>query len=170
MGHNRRCGSLLICTTVVLMALFWENFGQEFDTVISHRNRKAYTILDQVEDPNERKAVAKLLETHEAKERANLSEQFLGTFPRSWLLAQVHEIAAKAFIDLGDFDRAVHYGRESLKLLPENPLLMVPLANTEVLQSHLKEARIHARQALIFLDGFSPPLSVSNTQWPELLR
>ena len=160
----------MIGTTVALIIVLCDGFAQEFDTVISSRNRKAYTILDQVEDPAERRDLMALLEQREAKERANRAERFLGTFSRSWLLAQVYEIAAKAFIDLGDFDRAVHYGRESLKLLPENPLLMVPLANTEVLQSHLKEGRINARQALIFLDEFSPPLSIPNTQWPELQR
>ena len=170
MARNRFHCSYIIGTTVALVVFLWDGFAQEFDTVISSRNRKAYTILDQVEDPAERRDLMALLEQREAKERANLAERFLGTFSRSWLLAQVYEIAAKAFIDLGDFDRAVHYGRESLKLLPENPLLMVPLANTEVLQSHLKEGRIRARQALIFLDEFSRPLSVSNTQWPELQR
>src|SRR5687767_10948682 len=130
---NRSHGPYVIGTTVALIIVLCDGFAQEFDTVISSRNRKAYTILDQVEDPAERRDLMALLEQREATERANLAERFLGTFSRSWLLAQVYEIAAKAFIDLGDFDRAVHHGRESLKLLPENPLLMVPLANTEVL-------------------------------------
>ncbi|MCI0420053.1 MAG: tetratricopeptide repeat protein [Acidobacteria bacterium] len=155
---------------LILTAVLWESFAQEFDTVISSRNRRAYTVLDQVEDLAERQALLALFDQRETKEKARLAEKFLAMFPRSWLLAQVYEMAAKAFIDLGDFERAVNHGRQSLKLLPENPLLLVPLANVQVQQSRLTEARISARQALIFLDEFAPPLAVPSAQWPELHR
>ena len=95
---------------------------------------------------------------------------FLGLYSRSWFLAQAYEIAAKAFIDLGDFDRALNYGDQSLRLLPENPLLLVPLANVQIQQSRLNEARTSARQALICLEEFAPPLSVPSAQWPDLQR
>jgi tetratricopeptide (TPR) repeat protein len=170
MAHNRFHRCCMISAAIAVTAVIWDGLAQEFDTVVSSRNRKAFTLFDQVEDPRERAALLALFAQREAKERASLAEKFLGTFSRSWFLAQAYEIAAKAFIDLGDLDRALNYGDHSLRLLPENPLLLVPLANVQIQQSRLNEARTSARQALICLDEFAPPLSVPSAQWPELQR
>ncbi|MGH9426823.1 MAG: hypothetical protein ACRD2L_11050 [Terriglobia bacterium] len=62
MTRNRFDCSYMIGATIVLMVVLCEGFAQEFDTVISSRNRKAYTILDQVEDPAERRELMVLLE------------------------------------------------------------------------------------------------------------
>jgi hypothetical protein len=103
---------------VVLSPVLTELRAQEFDTVISSHNRRAYTVADQIEDPQERQALATLFVPNVATEKARLAEEFLTRFPRSWLLPQALEIAAKAFIDLGDYAKALQYGRESLDLLP----------------------------------------------------
>lgn len=160
----------ILATLFPVSALFWQSLAQEFDTVISSRNRRAYTLADQIEDPVERQTLVALFAQPNPGERARLAEQFLKNYPRSWFLPQVYEMAAKAFIDLGDFARALDYGRQSLRLLPENPLLLVPLANVQVQQSRFEEARISARFALDYLEQFAPPLSISPAEWPAIQR
>ena len=171
---RRRFRRFALCAlkagAAVLSATCWEIQGQEFDTVISSQNRKAYTVADQIEDPQERRALTALFAPSVAAEKARLAEAFLTSFPRSWFLPQALEIAAKAFIDLGDYPQALRYGGESLDLLPENPLLLVPLANVQIQQSHLAEARVSARLALRYLDEFAPPLSIGNANWPATSR
>ncbi|MEW5974390.1 MAG: multiheme c-type cytochrome [Acidobacteriota bacterium] len=154
----------------VLLVCLWQPLAQEFDTVISSQNRKAYTILDQVGDPTERRALNQLFAENRLKQRAELADEFLKTYPRSWFLAQVNELAAKAWIDLGDLQKALERGRLSLKLLPENPLLLVPLANVQVQMSQLDDARESARQALDYLDRFAAPLSIPSGDWPAIHR
>jgi predicted CXXCH cytochrome family protein len=167
---KRLCWRWLVFGSLTLPVLLWQGLAQEFDTVISSRNRRAYTILDQIDDARERQALVQLFALREPKEKAELAGQFLDSFSRSWLLAQVHEIAAKAWIDLGDFERALKHGSESLRLLPENPLLLVPLANVQVQKLQLEEAQASARQALEQLDTFAPPLSIPGAEWPALQR
>ena len=139
---------LVLFMPVTSPALLWQARAQEFDTVISSHNRQAYTVADQIEDPQERRALTALFAPSLAAEKARLAEEFLTSFPRSWFLPQALEIAAKAFIDLSGYSQALRYGRESLDLLPENPLLLVPLANVQIQQSQLAEARVSARFAL----------------------
>jgi len=153
-----------------LSAIYWPIQGQEFDTVISSHNRQAYTVADQIENPQERRALTALFAPSAAAEKARLAEAFLTSFPRSWFLPQALEIAAKAFIDLGDYSQALRYGRASLDLLPENPLLLVPLANVQIHQSQLAESRQTARLALEYLDAFAPPLSIGAADWPATSR
>ncbi len=164
----RFCVVALIAVTQP--AMIWQARAQEFDTVISSQNRKAYTIADQIEDPLERRALVALFAQSSAAEKARLADEFLTSFSRSWFLPQVLEIAAKAFIDLGNYKQALTYGRESIDLLPENPLLLVPLANVQIQQSQFAEARVSARLALQYLDEFAPPLSVGAADWPATSR
>lgn len=161
---------VVVATTLALPTILWQAWAQEFDTVISSQNRKAFTIADQIEDPAERRALTALFEQQAALEKARLADQFLSAYPHSWFLPQVYEIAAKAFIDLGDFKRALDYGRQSLKLLPENPLLLVPLANVEIQQSQLREAQASARLALQCLAEQARPLSIRSSDWPNIQR
>ena len=149
---------------------FLADQGQEFDTVASSQNRKAYTIADQVESELERRALTGLFAPNLAPEKARLAQVFLASFPTSWLLPQALEIASKAFIELDDYSQALRYGRESLDLLPENPLLLVPLANVYIQQSQLADARVSAKLALRYLDEFAPPLSVGAAKWPTISR
>jgi tetratricopeptide (TPR) repeat protein len=153
-----------------LPVLAWPCLAQEFDTVISTQNQKPYTIVDQITDPQERKAFLALYGERDSLERAKLAEIFLATYPQSWLLAQVYEMASKASIDLENYDRALQYGKESLKLLPENPLLLVPIANVQVQQSLLAEAKQSARDALEYLERFARPSAIAEQGWPDLKR
>ena len=164
MGLPRWC-KLLLALSLVAQAL-----PQEIDTAIFVEGRKPFTILDQIENPKERRAFLTLYRQSNAEKRRELAESFLVNYPQSWLLAPVYEIAAKASIDLEDYPRALQYGEESVRLLPENPLLLVPLANVQVKQGLLSEAAQTAREALDYLDRFYRPLSVPEKRWPVVER
>ena len=53
-------------------------------------------------------------------------------------------------------------------LLPENPLLLVPIANVLVQQGLLRDAEGRARDALEYLDRFDHPDSVREPEWPAV--
>ena len=91
--------------------------GLEDGAAFSAQGDKVGSVLDQVHDPNEKKALRVLLKNGAPGEKRRRAETFLKRYPNSALLATVVEIAAKACIDLGDFSAALQYGRESLSLL-----------------------------------------------------
>ncbi|HXJ93244.1 MAG TPA: hypothetical protein VMT20_10240 [Terriglobia bacterium] len=144
--------------------------AQEFDAVVSRQNRKPATILDEIDDPAERRAFEALYHTPDARERLKLAEAFLSAYSQSWVLAEGYEIAAKASIDLGDSDRALEYASSSLKLFPENPLLLVSVANVQAQRGLAQQAERSARDALDDLDRFAHPASVSEQAWPDIER
>ena len=160
----------LLFIAFTLSAVEWYSLAQDFDVVISTTNRKSFTIVDQVKDPAERKAFLALYGKMSPREKAKLAEDFLGAYPQSWLLAQVYEIAAKSYIDLEDYPNALRCGKESLRLLPESPLLLVPLANVQARQSFLTEAKQNAIKAMQQLDRLSRPDSIPEREWPDLER
>ena len=83
------------------------------------------------QDPREREAFAAVINEPDARRRKELAEGFLKTYPSSWMLEPVYEIAAKACIATGDLSAAIEYGALSLRILPENPFLLVALADAE---------------------------------------
>ena len=144
--------------------------AQDIDNVVSPAGRKPFTFLDQIEDPQERAEYLRLYRERGPAARRRLAEAFLERRPQSWLLAQVYEIAAKASIDLDDFPAALRFGKESLLLLPENPLLLVPLANVQVQQNALRDAASSAADALEYLYRFGRPSAIPESDWPEIER
>lgn len=144
--------------------------GQVLDTILSPNKTvtKRFTILDQISDPSERRDFLKLYETREPQTRRKLAADFVVAYPRSWLLPQAYEIAAKASIDLNDSVQALQYGRESLRLLPENPLLLAPLASTALEAGDPAGAETFARDAVEYLDRFDRPASVAPSEWPAI--
>ena len=141
--------------------------AQNTDTLILEYGRK-FTVIDQITDPAERDALLKIYRARTPRAKVDMAEAFLGKYPQSWLLPEVYEIAAKAYIDLGELDRALQDGRASLQILPESPLLLVPLANAEVKLGRTAEAEQSAQEALDYLERFDGPSTVPKKQWPEL--
>jgi tetratricopeptide (TPR) repeat protein len=99
-----------------------------------------------------------------------LAGKFLADYPASWLLAQVYEIAAKACIDLNDGECALRMGEQSLRLLPENPLLLVPLTNVQIQRGLFAQALDSASAALNLLDRFAAPAGMQPGHWSKLKR
>jgi predicted CXXCH cytochrome family protein len=144
--------------------------AQESDTLVADHGRRPFAVVDQIADPSEKHAFLNLYDARDAQARVALAGAFLARYPKSWLLAEVYEMAAKACIDLGDYNRALIYGRQSLTLFPENPLLLVPLANALAQQGHPDEAKQRALEALAYLEYFGRPSAVRERDWPQLSR
>src|SRR5207302_2615092 len=96
------------------------------------------------------------------------AEAFLARFPQSGFLAQAYEVAARGCFDLGEHKQGLGYAQQSLALLPENPLLLVPVADVEARQDLNSPAIGHADAALGDLDRFARPASVREEDWPNV--
>ena len=143
-------------------------FAQELDTAIRQQGESRFTVMDEVRDSRERTAYLKLYRKKKPEERHRLAERFIETYPQSWLLGHAYEAAAKASIDLGSYDRAIQEAKQSLRLFPENPLLLVPLANVAAHQGLMPLAERTAKDALEYLDEFGPPAGTKRKAWPKL--
>ena len=145
--------------------------AQDIDTeVIGHAPASRSTILDQIADPAERQAFTDLYKERDPRRKRDLAIHFANRFPASWLLGQAYEIGAKASMESDDAKTALDYGERSLRLWPENPLLLVPLANLQAQEKMLGPASRDATDALWCLDRFDRPASVAEKNWPQLQR
>ncbi len=167
--HGRALIEWLASACVLLCAAKVNAAAQNLDTAIFSAAPQEFTILDQIDQPKERRAFMDLYKMSAPAPRLKAARVFLTEYPDSWLLAEVCEIAAKASIDLGEFPTAISYAKESLRLFPENPLLLVPLANAQIEQGLLHDGERSAQDALEYLDRFNHPSSVPESEWPALL-
>jgi tetratricopeptide (TPR) repeat protein len=146
-------------------------YAQDADTAIFESHTK-FTLLSQIENPNERNAFSAAYNAKTPAARHSLAESFIQLYPQSWLLAQAYDIAARSSVDLDQYDRALSEARFSLRLLPENPTLLVLVANMEAQKQLFVRAERDAQDALEYLDEFSSPGNRSGSQWskglPEL--
>ena len=142
--------------------------AQEADTIILENHKQSSVISTNLDDPQERAAFLKLYDVDDPAQRHALAIKFVETYPESWMLAQTYDLAARSSIDLGDYSTALKEARFSLRLLPENPMLLVLVANVEVQNNLLADARESARTALEFLDRFERPGSISEEQWKKV--
>jgi predicted CXXCH cytochrome family protein len=142
--------------------------GQELDTVVSKGQRKAANILDQVDDPGERDLYLKIYRETTPLTRRSLATEFLRKYPASWLLPQVLEAAAKSSMEMEDFTTGLFYARQSLRLYPENPLLLVPVAIVRAKRGESKAAAETAQTALEYLAKFAAPAGVPERQWTSV--
>lgn len=142
--------------------------AQEIDTVLFEKDRKAYRLLDQVEDTAERSALEGLFARKDPAERLRRVEGFLNQFPASAFLSVVYDVAAKTCIDLGRAECVLEHAARSLRLLPENPLLLVSLAEVQAAAGLKDEARESASRAIEYLDRFAAPSGYTAAQWRAL--
>ncbi len=133
--------------------------AQDADTVVLKNDNQKFTILSQIEDKQEVAAFLKIL----TGPRYENARRFLRDYPQSWLLAQAYDALARGAIELGKYDEAIAAGRYSLRLLPENPSLLVLLAN---LQTH--DAVADATSALEYLDEIERPPNMTQKAWDTL--
>lgn len=120
------------------------------------------------EDPKEREAFATVMNEPDAARRKELAEAFVRTYPASWVLEPVYEAASKAAVAIGDFPAALDYGARSLRLLPENPFLLVALADVETRIGNFDAAGRTAENALWYLGRFDRPSSIEEQAWPQV--
>ncbi len=101
--------------------------------------------------PAERRAFVAIYEERDDLKRRSLTARFFREFPRSFLTAQVHEAAAKSAAAMGDRTSATYHAHQSLRLYPENPGLLVPLALW-------RNEPSYASEALRLLGQFTAPV------------
>jgi tetratricopeptide (TPR) repeat protein len=123
------------------------------------------------DDPAERSAyaaIAAMIDDSSQRHRRELAERFLAEYPRSWRLSAVYEIATKASIALGDLRAALDFGSRSLRLLPENPFVLLPIADVQIKTGSYEAARRSAQDAIWCLDRFDRPAAIDARAWPQL--
>ena len=142
--------------------------AQSIDSVITTASRAPISIADEIQDPAERAAFAELMKTTDPKKTLTLARTFLSRFSSSAFLAPVAERAARASFDLGKLQSGLDDARISLELLPENPLLLVAVADVEARLQENEAAIGSARDALDDLDWFAGPATIPAREWPNL--
>ena len=144
--------------------------AQDIDANIPPQNRRPLTVADQISDPAERSGFLALFQPTQPEQMLEQAKSFLTRFPQSAFLFQAYDLAARASFDLQDYNSGLQFARESLTLLPENPLLLVATADVEAREHHNDAAISDAQDALEDLDRFSAPSSVAPENWPDLKR
>jgi tetratricopeptide (TPR) repeat protein len=142
--------------------------AQESDAVITEAGRRPFTVADEISNKDERKAFVELYRKKDPEKQVELAEAFLASYPDSRVLAQIYEVAAKAEIQLGHYQKALQYAKESLQLYPENPSLIVPMANVQAKLGLTDEAQQSAHNALEYLQRFVRPQVIPIKKWPGL--
>jgi predicted CXXCH cytochrome family protein len=150
----------------ILLGSFTCLVAQDIDSVPSLQKRNLASIADEISDSAERSAFLQLFKQASPGEMRARAEAFLAQFPQSGFLAQAYEVAARGCFDLAEYEKGLGYARQSLALLPENPLLLVPVADVEARQHLNSSASSHADEALDNLDAFASPASVREEEWP----
>lgn len=144
--------------------------SQNIDSVVTSASRAPISIADQIQNPAERSAFVALLSKQDPQKLLSLARSFLDTYPQSAFLAPVAEKAARSSFDLGVLQSGLDYAHFSLLLLPENPLLLVAVADVQAQLQQNEAAIASARNALDYLDRFDRPAAISAREWPALKR
>jgi len=142
--------------------------AQDIDTVVTTTSRNPSTVADEIADPAEKSAFLILYKKREPSEMLEAAKSFLDHFPQSAFLAQAYEVAADSSFDLNNYAAGLDYARKSFLYLPENPELLVAVADVEARQHMNDEAIGSGRTALEFLDRFGRPGVVTEAQWPAM--
>ena len=144
--------------------------AQDIDTVVNTTNRNPSTVADQIADPAERAAFLRLYQHRDPGDMLKAAKSFLQDFPRSAFLAQAYEIAADSSFDQHDYPAGLDFAKKSLTYLPENPQLLVAVADVQARQNLNEEAIASARAAGDYLDRIGRPAAIPEGQWPETKR
>lgn len=156
--------------TGALLAAGLSLAAQDIDSIVTSASRSSSTIADGIKDPAERSAFINIAKTKDPQKLSALTRSFLDKYPRSAFLAPVADGAARASFDLGDLQAGMDYAHLSLSLLPENPLLLVAVADVQAVLDENEAAIASARDALDYLDRFDRPLTVTAGEWPDFKK
>lgn len=142
--------------------------AQDIDSIVTVGNRSVHSIAAEIHDPTERAAFLSLYKTKTPEEMQKLSQVFLQRYPRSAFLPTVYEFAARSSFDLGNYSAGLAYARSSLALWPENPLLLVAVADVQARTKQSQEALENAQNSLQYLKQLMRPLSIAEKNWPHI--
>src|ERR1035437_1966200 len=142
--------------------------GQNIDSALTQETRATNSISDEIQDPAERAAFVAIFDTKDPINLRTLTRSFLDRYPKSAFLAPVAEKAARSSFDLEDLKSGLEYAHLSLKLFPENPMLLVAVADVQARLQQNESAISSARDALAYFDRFARPAAISAPEWPML--
>src|SRR5277367_1420889 len=144
--------------------------AQDIDTVVTTTNRNPSTVADQIADPAEKAAFLRLYQHRNPAEMLQAAKLFLQDFPQSAFLAQAYEVAADSSFDLHEYSAGLDFAKKALTYLPENPQLLVAVADVQAREHLNDEAIASARAALDYLDKFGRSATIQESQWPATKR
>ena len=147
--------------------LLWPNLrlaAQDIDSIVGSATRTPTTISQDIKDPAEKSAFVNLLKATDPEKILAMARSFLLKYPRSAFLAVAAEAAARSSFDLGNLKSGLDYAHLSLSLLPENPLLLVAVADVQAVLQQNEEAIASARMlSTILIDSTAQPESPNAT-------
>src|ERR1700733_14422804 len=144
--------------------------AQDIDTVVTTPNRNPSTVADQIADPAEKAAFLRLYNHRDPAEMLQAAKLFLQDFPQSAFLAQAYEVAADSSFDQHQYAAGLEYAKKSLTYLPENPQLLVAVADVQA-REHLNDKAIASAQAALdYFERFVRAGAVAESQWPATKR
>jgi predicted CXXCH cytochrome family protein len=126
------------------------------------------TIFDEIQDAQERAAFREVWDEHAPAAQKQLALKFVEQYPRSVLLKEAYELAARAFVATGDYAGGLYWAQRSLRLMPENPFLLVMVADVAAKRSQPDLAEASARDALRYLSDADTPDPISPSDWPRV--
>ncbi|RPI54545.1 MAG: hypothetical protein EHM55_10550 [Acidobacteria bacterium] len=153
--------SLLLMATIVASS-------QEIYNAGGTRRASPLTIFDEIADRAERDAFRDVWDAKDPRVKRERADAFVERYPRSIVLREAYELAARASADMGEHAAALERARRSLRLLPENPFLLVMTADIAAKQSELGLAEESARDALRYLTNADTPSPLTPALWPRV--
>jgi len=156
---------LLFAALLLLVALA---SAQEINIAIGLGGRPApKTIFEEIDEARERQAFRELWNAA-PRAQIDLATRYVEQYPRSIVLREAYELAARAYIAEGDLARGLTWAQRALRLMPENPFLLVAVADTAAKQRDLDLAVTSARDALRYLEHAERPSHFSTQAWPRV--
>jgi len=139
--------------------------AQQIDTANGPRT---VSLFDEIQDSQERSLFKELWDTEDPQQGRQRAVDFVERYPRSVVLRDAYEQAARASAVLGDDNGGIEWGRRALRLLPENPFLLAMVADLAARHGQHQLAETSGRQALRYLERAQAPASMPPDAWPQI--
>jgi predicted CXXCH cytochrome family protein len=157
-------GLILLAALLLLVALA---SAQEINVAIGLGGRPTTrTIFDEIADAHERRAFRELWDAA-PRSQIDLATRFVEQYPSSIVLREAYELAARAYVAEGNLAQGLTWAARALRLMPENPFLLVMVADIAAKQNQLDLAAASARDALRYLEHAQPPSALAPKEWPQ---
>jgi predicted CXXCH cytochrome family protein len=129
---------------------------------------RTLSVFDEIQDSRERSLFKELRDTEDPRQSRQRAADFVERYPRSVVLREAYEQAARASAAMGDDNGAIEWGKRALRLLPENPLLLTMMADLAARHGQHQLAETSGRQALRYLERALAPAGISPAAWPPV--
>jgi tetratricopeptide (TPR) repeat protein len=162
--HYRKLNPLWLLPLLVSPAA-----AQQVDTANGPNSPgRTISIFDEIQDSQERSLFKELWNTKDPQQGRQRAVDFVERYPRSVVLREAYEQAARASAVLGDDNGAIEWGKRALRLLPENPFLLTMMADLAARHGQYELAETSGRQALRYLEQALAPAAIPPDAWPQV--